>query len=50
MLKGWGVEIYNNHIERPISEYNIDYRFYISQVNKVIQEIEIPNKIQLSLF
>lgn len=50
MLKGWGVQIYNNHTNQPISKYDIDYRFYIHQVNKVIQEIELPNKIQLQLF
>jgi hypothetical protein len=50
ILKDWGVQIYNNHVDKPITEYNIDYRFYIHQVNKVIQEIELPNKIQLQLF
>lgn len=50
MLKGWGVEIYNNHVSKPISEYNIDYRFYISETRKIISEIEIPNITQLQLF
>lgn len=50
MLKNWGVNIYNEHEEKSIIEYNIDYRFYISETRKIINEIEIPNKIQFTLF
>lgn len=48
MLKGWAVQLYNNHIEQDISNYNIDYSFYISQTRKWISEIERHN--QLTLF
>jgi hypothetical protein len=53
MLKGWGVEIYNNHnisSEETISDKNIDYTFYISETNKLISELETPNYIQQTLF
>jgi len=48
MLKGWGVEIYNNHVERPISTYNLDMRFYLKEINKTINELEHGS--QLTLF
>ncbi len=48
MLKGFGVQLYNNHIEQPIQNYNINYSFYLKQVNDIISEIERKN--QLSLF
>ena len=48
MLKGWGVTLYNNHVEKPWSEYNINKNFYLSEVNKLITEIQ--NKNQLTLF
>jgi len=46
MLKGWGVEIYNNHTKKPLKEYNLDMRFYLSQINKLIFELE-SNKTTL---
>lgn len=48
MLKGWAVTLYNNHVEKPITEYNIDYSFYISKTNEWINQIENAN--QLTLF
>lgn len=40
MLKNWGVMIYNNHTDQPLSKYNIDFRFYVSAVNEMIAELQ----------
>jgi hypothetical protein len=48
MLKGYGVQIYNNHIVKDIKDYNIDYSFYISKTMDIITELQKKN--QLSLF
>lgn len=48
MLKGWGVQIYNKHEEKPLTQYDIDYRYYIAEVKKIISTIENHN--QLTLF
>lgn len=39
MLKGWGVTIYNNHVPKKMSEYNINYTYYIQQCDNIIQEL-----------
>lgn len=41
------VTVFNDYVEKDISEYNIDYAYYINQTQKVINEIINP---QLSLF
>lgn len=46
LLKGWGVELMNHHTPKSIEEYNIDYRYYISQVNTLINELE-PKQCEL---
>ena len=43
--KGFKVTIFNNYIQKE--DYNIDYSFYISECNKIINVIEDK---QLSLF
>jgi len=48
MLKGWGVQIYNGHTDQPLNKYKLDYRFYLSQVNKIISELERHHQIKLS--
>lgn len=48
MLGDAGVMIYNQHIDKDIKDYNIDYNFYLQKVNKIISEIERHN--QLTLF
>lgn len=48
VLVGFGVQIYNNHTEKPLNEYNIDYRYYISKLNSII--LELSNNNQISLF
>ena len=47
MLKGWGVQLYNRHEDKPLDQYNIDYRYYISEVRKIISTIENHNQLQL---
>lgn len=46
VLKGYGVEIYNNHIEKPFKEYNVNTRYYISETRKILNELE-SNQLQL---
>lgn len=38
--KGFKVEIFNKYIEKDIKDYNIDYSFYTSEANKIINIIE----------
>jgi len=40
MLKGFGVQIYNSHIPQDMSRYNINYPFYLKQVNDMIWNLE----------
>jgi len=47
LLKESGVMIYNNH-NPNVFPTDINYKFYIAQINKII--IEINNKNQLNLF
>lgn len=47
MLSEAGVQLYNNHIEQPLKDYNINYSFYLAQVNKIIAELERLNQITL---
>lgn len=39
--------IFNKYIEKPMQEYDINYKFYIAECNKIIDQIEDK---QLSLF
>lgn len=48
MLKGWGVEIYNQHIEQPLKNYNLDMRYYLREARGIINTIE--NCQQITLF
>lgn len=48
MLKGYGVQLYNNHVEKDIQNYNLNYDFYISKVLEIITELNQKN--QLTLF
>lgn len=50
----WMCTIYNKHVIKPIEEYDINYKFYISEVFNIISQIE-PEVVntggsQLSLF
>lgn len=39
--------IFNKYIEKPINEYDINYKFYVAECNKIIDQIEVK---QLTLF
>jgi hypothetical protein len=47
MMKGYGVSIYNNHEERKMEEYDIDYKFYVSKVKNIIKELNSNNQLNL---
>lgn len=47
VLKGYGVEIFNNFVEKK--DYDINYSFYLKKINDIIYNIEKYKK-QLSLF
>jgi hypothetical protein len=47
--KGFNTTLYNIHEEKPMSDYNINYLFYLKEINKVIDEIQ-PNASNLKLF
>jgi len=47
MLKGYGVTIFNNFEKRDMKDYLIDYNFYISETNKLMNELKSN---QLNLF
>ena len=44
---GFVTTIFNNYISKEISDYNIDYKFYILEARKIIDQIEDN---QLTLF
>lgn len=47
MLKGYGVQLYNNHKDKSIEEYNINYDFYIAKTMDIINELQRKNQLQL---
>lgn len=47
--KGWNTTYYNVHQEKPMKDYDINYKYYIAEVRKVLDEIE-PNASQLKMF
>lgn len=44
---GYSATLFNKYIEKPMNEYNINYKFYIAEAMKIVNNIE--NR-QLSLF
>lgn len=38
MLKGYPVQLFNIYEEKPIKEYDINYKYYIAECNKLINE------------
>lgn len=40
MLKGWAVQLYNNHIHKPLSEYEININYYLNKIHEVIEKIQ----------
>jgi hypothetical protein len=47
--KGWNTTYYNVHKEKPMKDYDINYKYYIAEVRKILDEIE-PNASQLKMF
>lgn len=47
MLKGWGVILFNDYIEKDMKDYEIDYRYYISKCREIIEKLDSQ---QLKLF
>lgn len=47
MLKGFGVNLFNEHEVKEMSSYDIDYSYYISTARKIIEQL---NSSQTSLF
>lgn len=46
ILKGYSVELFNNYEEKKMSEYNINYAYYITETKKLINELE-PKQLSL---
>jgi hypothetical protein len=44
---GYQVTIFNNYVEKPFEDYNINYKYYIKEAQKEINNIQ---KTQLKLF
>lgn len=47
MLKGFGVQLYNEHQPKAIREYGINYPFYLKQVNDRISKLENNNQLEI---
>lgn len=41
------VNIFNDYVEKPFYEYNIDYNYYIRECNKIINSIENNGQIEM---
>jgi hypothetical protein len=44
---GWLITVFNKYLQKSMKDYNINYRYYINECNKIIDIIE--NR-QLTLF
>ena len=44
---GQGIKIFNNYEEKEWSEYEINYQYYISATQKIIDEINNNNQLKL---
>jgi hypothetical protein len=47
--KGWNTTYYNVHVNKPIDTYGLNYKYYIAEIRKVIDEIQ-PHSTNLKLF
>ena len=45
--KGYQVKIFNRFEEKPFSEYNVNYKFYINEAMKEIMNIKQKNQLKL---
>lgn len=46
---GWGVMLYNNHVQKPFEEYNVNYKYYINKCNEILNDLQ-KDKRQLALW
>lgn len=44
---GEGVKIFNNYEEKSWEEYDVNYQYYISKTQKIIDEINLLNQLKL---
>lgn len=49
LQKKWNMTYYNQHVEKPFADYQVDYRFYLERIRKVMKEVD-PNMQNLKLF
>lgn len=47
VVKGFGITIFNEYIDKPMADYDINYGYYISQTRDIIESIQTS---QYSLF
>ena len=47
MLKGWGVQLFNNFEEKEFKDYKIDHSYYLSEINSQISELKRNNQLKL---
>ena len=47
MLKGWGVQLFNNFEEKDFEDYKIDHSYYLSEINSLISELQRNNQLKL---
>lgn len=48
VLKGYGVQIFNNYEQKDWEDYQIDYNYYLKKIKQII--LEIKNNNQLNVF
>jgi hypothetical protein len=44
-LKGYGVQLMNRWVDREMSDYQINYRYYISQCNSLIHQLQPAQEV-----
>lgn len=40
LQKGWNMTYFNQYEEKPMEDYKIDYRFYLSRIRDIIKEVD----------
>jgi hypothetical protein len=48
LQKGYVSTIFNQFFDKPMKDYNINYRFYIEEANKIVSVFD--KNTQISLF
>jgi len=47
MLKGWGVQLFNNYEEKEFKDYILDKRFYLQKIYEIIHNLENNNQLRM---